>query len=400
MNKAKIIFHIDMNCFFASCERAQNKDLIGKPIAVAHQDPLYRGIILSPSYEARRFGIKTTMLVRDALLLCHDLIIVEPKMHLYKEYSKRFFEYLYSITPLVEAASIDEGFLDVTENSKTEHPLALAKRIQNYLLNTYQLPCSIGIGPNKFLAKMASDMKKPLGITVLRKREIDKYLWPLPIESMYGVGKKTAPRLKAIGINTIGDLAQFKNFELLKETIGEASANSLISRANGNGSTEVVVGETDNLSVSNSHTFDNPVFDLSLVKETLKVIANTVSHRLERQGKQAQTIGLILKYPDFRQINRSQSLEIATSDAREIYDIAEEILDEVFETGDQIRLVGISATRLRNAREEVKQYSIFDNLTEIDQEEKIRKLLRSVKKNFGENSINRGYYEYKGKEHE
>lgn len=400
MNKAKIIFHIDMNCFFASCERAQNKDLIGKPIAVAHQDPLYRGIVLSPSYEARRFGIKTTMLVRDALLLCHDLIIVEPKMHLYKEYSKRFFEYLYSITPLVEAASIDEGFLDVTENSKTEHPLALAKRIQNYLLNTYQLPCSIGIGPNKFLAKMASDMKKPLGITVLRKREIDKYLWPLPIESMYGVGKKTAPRLKAIGINTIGDLAQFKNFELLKETIGEASANSLISRANGNGSTEVVVGETDNLSVSNSHTFDNPVFDLSLVKETLKVIANTVSHRLERQGKQAQTIGLILKYPDFRQINRSQSLEIATSDAREIYDIAEEILDEVFETGDQIRLVGISATRLRNAREEVKQYSIFDNLTEIDQEEKIRKLLRSVKKNFGENSINRGYYEYKGKEHE
>lgn len=400
MNKAKIIFHIDMNCFFASCERAQNKDLIGKPIAVAHQDPLYRGIVLSPSYEARRFGIKTTMLVRDALLLCHDLIIVEPKMHLYKEYSKRFFEYLYSITPLVEAASIDEGFLDVTENSKTEHPLALAKRIQNYLLNTYQLPCSIGIGPNKFLAKMASDMKKPLGITVLRKREIDKYLWPLPIESMYGVGKKTAPRLKAIGINTIGDLAQFKNFELLKETIGEASANSLISRANGKGSTEVVVGETDNLSVSNSHTFDNPVFDLSLVKETLKVIANTVSHRLERQGKQAQTIGLILKYPDFRQINRSQSLEIATSDAREIYDIAEEILDEVFETGDQIRLVGISATRLRNAREEVKQYSIFDNLTEIDQEEKIRKLLRSVKKNFGENSINRGYYEYKGKEHE
>ena len=114
MNKAKIIFHIDMNCFFASCERAQNKDLIGKPIAVAHQDPLYRGIVLSPSYEARRFGIKTTMLVRDALLLCHDLIIVEPKMHLYKEYSKRFFEYLYRLHRL-EAASIDEGFLDVTE---------------------------------------------------------------------------------------------------------------------------------------------------------------------------------------------------------------------------------------------------------------------------------------------
>ncbi|HHX80673.1 MAG TPA: DNA polymerase IV [Acholeplasmataceae bacterium] len=397
MNKAKIIFHIDMNCFFASCERAENKDLIGKPIAVAHQDPLYRGIILSPSYEARKYGIKTTMLVRDALLLCHDLIIIEPKMHLYKEYSKRFFEYLYSITPQIEVASIDEGYLDVSENSKTEHPLELAKRIQDYLLDKYNLPCSIGIGPNKFLAKMGSNLKKPLGITVLRKREIDIYLWPLPIESMYGVGKKTAPKLRAIGINTIGDLAQFKNFELLKETVGEAAANSLISRANGNGSTELMVGETDNLSVSNAHTFDNPVFDLTLVKETLKVIANTVSHRLERQGKQAQTIGLILKYPDLRQINRSQSLEIASSNPGEIYDIAEEILEDVFEPGDQIRLVGISATRLRNAREEVKQFSIFDNISEIDREEQIRKLLRSVKKNFGENSIKRGYYEYKGK---
>lgn len=398
MNSPKIIFHIDMNCFFASVERAENKELVGKPIAVAHQDPLYRGMILSPSYEARKYGVRTTMLVRDALLLCHDLIIVEPKMRLYQEYSRRFMEYLESVSPVIEQASIDEAYLDVTENSKTEHPLELAKRIQDHLLTELGLPCSIGIGPNKFLAKMASNMKKPLGITVLRKREVDKYLWPLPIEEMYGIGKKTAPKLREIGVNTIGDLLKV-DFSKLKEVVGEAYANALISRAQGNGSTEIVVGESDFQSVSNAHTFDNPVFDLSLLKETLKVIANTVSHRLEQQDKEAQTVGLIIKYPNFRQVTRSKALAKPTAEAHRIYDVAEEILEEMFHPGDQIRLIGISATRLIKPKAEMKQITIFDNLSEIEKEEAIKKLLKNLKANFGETSINRGYY-YRGKDNE
>jgi len=398
MNSPKIIFHIDMNCFFASVERAENKELVGKPIAVAHQDPLYRGMILSPSYEARKYGVRTTMLVRDALLLCHDLIIVEPKMRLYQEYSRRFMEYLESVSPVIEQASIDEAYLDVTENSKTEHPLELAKRIQDHLLTELDLPCSIGIGPNKFLAKMASNMKKPLGITVLRKREVDKYLWPLPIEEMYGIGKKTAPKLREIGVNTIGDLLKV-DFSKLKEVVGQAYANALISRAQGNGSTEIVVGESDFQSVSNAHTFDNPVFDLSLLKETLKVIANTVSHRLEQQDKEAQTVGLIIKYPNFRQVTRSKALAKPTAEAHRIYDVAEEILEEMFHPGDQIRLIGISATRLIKPKAEMKQITIFDNLSEIEKEEAIKKLLKNLKANFGETSINRGYY-YRGKDNE
>lgn len=397
MKAPKIIFHIDMNCFFASVERAENKDLMGKPIAVAHKDPLYRGMILSPSYEARKYGIKTTMLVRDALLLCHDLIIVEPKMHLYQEYSRRFMAYFEKITPLIEQASIDEAYLDVTERSKTEHPLELAKRIQRELLEELGLPCSIGIGPNKFLAKMASNMKKPLGITVLRKREVDKYLWPLPIEEMYGIGKKTAPKLRAIGINKIGDLLRV-DFSELKTLVGEAYARALVARAQGQGSAEVVTGEAENLSVSNMHTFDNPVFDISLLKQTLKVIANTVSHRLEKQEKEAQTIGIIIKYPNFHQITRSKALASPSSEAGVIYDVAEEILEEMFEPGDQIRLIGISATRLVKMKEAARQITIFDDLSEIEKEEEIRKLLKSLKKHFGEECINRGYN--RGRENE
>lgn len=399
MNSSKIIFHIDMNCFFASCEIAQNDELSGKPVAVAHLDPLHRGIILSPNYEARKYGIKTTMITRDALLLCNELVLVEPDMQLYNEYSKLFFDYLYSITPLVEVASIDEGYLDVTELSLKVHPLELAANIQKKLLDDYKLPCSIGIAPNKFLAKMASDMKKPLGITVLRKREIDKYLWPLPISKMIGVGKKTTPKLQGIGINTIGDLANYQNISLLKETIGEVNALSLIQKANGIDNSIVDVNSySETSSISNSHTFDSDVYDPEFIKQTLKVLANSVSHRLQESEQKAQTIGIIIKYHNFKQINRSKGLDIPLNNDYEIYEKIEELFDEHFNQGDKIRLVGVFANRLVEAKEEVKQYSIFDDLSTLDKEDNIHRLLSSMIKQFGQDSIKQGYYEYKKKD--
>jgi DNA polymerase-4 len=399
MNSSKIIFHIDMNAFFASVEMALNPTLVGKPIAVAHNDPLYRGIILSPNYEARKFGIKTTMLVKDALLLCNNLVIVEPKMEKYKEYSSKFFEYLYTITDKIEIASIDEAYLDVTDKFKEIHPLELAKNIQDKLYNEYKLPSSIGIAPNKFLAKMASDLKKPLGITVLRKREIDKYLWPLSIDEMFGVGKKTKQKLESIGIKTIGDLANFQNLYLLKETLGELTADSLYKHANGNDDSHVDPNSySESQSISNSHTFTNNVFDPNYAKKTLKVIANTVSYRLKQENKKAQTIGLILKYANFKQINRSMSLDNATNNDKEIYSIVEDIFDEYFTQGDNIRLVGIFASRLIAATEDLKQYTIFDDPNVLDKEDGIQRLLKILKSEFGQDSINLGYYDYKEKE--
>ncbi len=397
MKSARIIFHIDMNCFFASCERAEDPSLEDKPIAVAPYDPLHRGIILSPSYEARKYGIKTTMLVKEALLLCNELIVVQPKMDLYKKYSNSFFNYLYSITSNIEPASIDEGYLDVTDVCSNIHPLELAKKIQEDLLKKFKLPCSIGIGPNKFLAKMASNYKKPLGITVFRKREVNIYLWPLPVSKMYGIGKKTSPKLEAVGLTTIGDLANPKNLDLLKETVGQAMALSLYQRANGIDNSTLNIEETESSSVSNAHTFDHPIFDLTLLRDTLKVIANTVSHRLQKANQVAQTIGIIIKYPDLKQINRGRGLDKPVNDASSIYFIAEDILESLFEPGDQIRLIGIFANRLLPVYEEVHQISIFDDLNELEKVEEIQKILKDVKKNFGETTINLGYYEYKRK---
>ncbi|MDD3106371.1 MAG: DNA polymerase IV [Bacilli bacterium] len=399
MKTPKIIFHIDLNCFFASCEMAEDPDIADKPVAVAHLDPLRKGIILSPNYLARKYNIKTTMLVREALLLCKDLVVVEPDMELYETYSQLFHAYLLKITNLVEMASIDEAYLDVTSVTKDIHPLALAEKMQKELLEKYKLPVSIGIAPNKFLAKMASDMKKPLGITVLRKREIDQYLWILPIEDMLGVGKKTAPKLRSIGINTIGDLANYSDIDLLKKTIGEMNTLGLRERAFGIDDSLVNPLLDDQVSsISNAHTFDHDLYDPITIKKTLKVLANSVSYRLQNGNYKAQTVGIQVKYSDFHQINRSKGLYHPVNNENDIYDVVEDIFDDVFIQGDIIRLVGVFANRLITDQTMDKQVSIFDDLSKIEKETQISKLILGVQKTFGKDAIKVGYYEREKKE--
>lgn len=397
MKTSRIIFHIDMNCFFASCEIAENEELKGKPIVVAHDDPLQRGLILSPSYEARKFGIKTTMKVKEAFKLCKDIVVVEPDMKLYSHYSKCFNNYLLTITKKVEMASIDEAYLDVSDLilNQGKNALDLANEMQQYLLNTYNLPSSIGIAPNKFLAKMASDMKKPLGITVLRKREIDKYMWPLPIGEMFGVGKKTAPKLNEIGINTIGDLANYKNIELLKKTVGENSALSLQRLANGIEDSEVnYIPNDDFSSVSNAHTFDTDVYDINTIKNTLKLLCGTISYRLDNKNYEAKTIGLKVNYSNFQFFNKSKGLDKGTSDSNLIYNIVEDLFDDYCNAFYGVRLVSVYAQRVSPIKNNNIQISIFDNMNEIEKEEEVKKIINQVKNKFGTNIIKKGYYSY------
>jgi len=404
MKTSRIILHIDMNCFFASCEIAENPELLKKPVVIAHDDPFQRSIVLTASYVARSYGIKTTMQVREAFQLCKDIIIIEPDMDLYVSYSEKFYQYLLTITKKVEMASIDEAYVDVSDYQG--NVVALADKIQNDLLKEYRLPCSIGIAPNKFLAKMASDMKKPLGITILRKRELNQYLWPLPLEQMHGVGKKTAPKLQSLGLKTIGDLANPKNLALMKQKLGNIYATSLHQRASGIDDSEVdYSGKVEVGSISNSHTFDRNIYEEKILKDTLKILVNTVANRLQKKNLKAYTIGLQLKYANFRQINRSQSLETPTNDESDIYKITEAILDENFEEGlydinnrrdsNCIRLIGVFANRIVESKEQPhQQITIFDNLTELEKKEELKKIIDGVKTKFGETTINQGYYEY------
>ncbi len=388
----RIIFHIDMNCFFASCEIANNPTLKGKPIVVAHDEPMRKSIILTASYEARKYGIKTTMLTREAIKLCPQVIIVEPKYELYTKYSKLFFDYMSKITNIVEVMSIDEGFFDVTSVCDKINPLELAKKIQNDLLNLYHLPCSIGIAPNKFLAKIASDIKKPLGITVLRKREIDKYLWPLPIEAMLGVGKKTAPRLRGIGINTIGDILKFENRtdELIK-CVGEAMTTYLLTRAKGIDNSGFETQDEDSYSsMSNSQTFEHDVNSVVIMKDMLKNLCNSVCNRLEKHNLAAKTFGIQIKYSDFQLINRSKSVNKATNNSFDVWNILEGLFDEFYDENRYVRLVGVFANRIEDKKEVIKQYNLFDDLNKIEKEHDVMKLLKNLNNTLGENTIRIG----------
>lgn len=388
-----------MNCFFASCEIAENPDLSGIPMAVGGKNNSRKGIILAASYEARKYGVKSAMRLSDALIKCPQLVVVEPNMSLYSEYSQRFFEYFLSITPLVEPGSIDEGFLDITDVCKPEEAVNLAYKIQKTLMDELRLPCSIGIGPNKFLAKMASDMKKPMGITILRKREVPEKLWPLPIEAMIGVGKKTKENLYALGIKTIGDLANYKNMDLLKQTIGEASANHLYSQAHGNGSNEVDVNQfTEVSSVSNSQTFEKDLYDTNEILMNIKVISNSVAHRLERKELKAQTITLQLKYNNFVVITRSKTLTRATHNDKEMYNILKDLFEDHYDENYGIRLIGVGASKLSPAKETVEQMNIFDDFEEIDKDQKINKIIGKINNKLGDKTLTKGIKSDKKKE--
>lgn len=194
VKKAKVIFHIDMNSFYASVEIAHNPKLKGKPVAIAGNPEERKGIIVTSSYEARAKGVRTTMPLWQARRLCPDLIVIRPDFTKYRAMSAKIFKILADIAPIIEPVSIDEGYIDVTDHPT--HPIELANEMQQRLLQELNIPCSIGIGPNKFLAKTASDFKKPLGITILRIRDLPEKLWPLPVEEMYGIGRKRQRNLK------------------------------------------------------------------------------------------------------------------------------------------------------------------------------------------------------------
>lgn len=386
----RIIFHIDMNAFFASCEMAVDESLRGKPIVVGHDDPLDRGIIVSPSYEARKYGVHAPMIVREAKKLCPTLIVIPGHYELYQKYSNLFYEYLIKITPLVEMASIDEAYIDLTELNLGPKAIDLAKKIQDDMLKMYKLPCSVGIAPNKFLAKMASDMKKPLGITILRKREIDKMLWPLPIKDMLWIGKKTAPRLESIGIKKIGDVVKPENKDKIIDLLGLNFYNSVYKRAMGEDDTPVITDYGLAQSVSAAHTFINPVYDINLVMDTLKVLVNSVCYRMQKDNQYAENCGIQLRDASYDTKNRSKSLSKATNEERDIFIHAKDVFDDYFDIAKGVRLISVFCNRLTTVLPKETQLSIFDDLDEIERKHAVDKLIREINDTFGKNSVKKG----------
>ena len=371
---AKIILHIDLNAFFVRCEELVDPSIKGKPVIIGHSGR--GGIVSTCSYEARKYGIHSGMPTFKAIKLCPNVLIIPGHYELYSKKSHEFINFVKKHSTIIEQASIDECYVDMTARLKgNPNPLKYIKNMQDSLLKETGLMCSIGVAPTKFLAKMGSDYKKPMGITVIHRKDVAKIIYPLPIESFFGIGKKTAPQLRAMGINTIGDLAKLINEDdpTIKSEFGRFYYG-IKEWINGYGSDEIETEPWDPKSIGNSTTFKYNTNNIEEIKEYVRHLSKEVSDRAKEANKVGSTVQLVLKDKDFKVINRSKKVNKPTNDFYEIFQTAVELLEA--NLGDKmIRLAGVTLQNLVDPTEVVIQMSIFDNFEEIKEQEAAKLLI-------------------------
>ncbi|CAM3797799.1 DNA polymerase IV [Mesobacillus zeae] len=353
----RVILHVDMNSFYASVEMAYDSSLKGKPLAIAGNPEERKGIIVTCSYEARKYGVKTTMPLWEARKLCPELIIKRPNFDRYRAASAAMFDILREYSILVEPVSIDEGYVDITECGELGSPAEIAGSMQKQVLYQLDLPCSIGIAPNKFLAKMASDMKKPMGITILRKRDVPTVLWPLPVEEMHGVGAKTAEKLQTISIATIEDLAKANEIQI-KKLLG-INGLKLKERANGEDRRKVDPHSIyDFKSIGNSTTLPRDVSNQHELFTVLEKLSGQVEARMKRKQVVASSIAITIRYKDRKTITRNRKLINPAGRKEDILLEAKQLFLKNW-NGNSVRLLGITATGLVEADSAIKQLDLF-----------------------------------------
>ena len=384
-NNAKIILHVDMNAFFCSVACLLNPALRGKVFAIGRENS-YRGVISSASYEARALGIHSAMSLKEAYTLVPDLIVVSIEYSYYTYYHHQFIHILQQYSSLVEVASIDEAFIDITELSKTRHPLVIAKEIQLRILKEVGLSCSIGIAPTLFLAKMASDLKKPLGITVLRKRDVQTILYPLSVSDIFGIGKKTYPILINNNIKKISDFMNLENRNKILDLIGTTSYHNTYESILGN-STNIVDPNrrSESESISTSQTFDRIIQSQIEVLYELRKMTLELMNKLRKRKYYTKTITIILRNVDFKTITRSKSINY-TDDFDEIYDTIVDLVEEHYKD-EPLRLLGVVLSNLKEYHTLPKEYNLFTIPNVEEKQVTISKLIKEYQNKYGEKAL-------------
>lgn len=346
-NIQRKIIHVDMDAFYASVEQMDNPDLKGKPLAVGGSE--IRGVVSAASYEARKFGVRSAMSGAQAKRNCPDLIFVPPRFERYREISKKIQKIFYEYTDLVEPLSLDEAYLDVTQNKKGNPSATLiAQEIRKRIFDEVGLTASAGISANKFVAKIASDYNKPNGQKTINPEEIEDFLEALDIKKFYGIGKVTTEKMYQHGIFTGKDLKR-KTVEYLEEHFGKSGAQ-YYKIVRGIHNSEVKPNRTTK-SVAAEHTFDTNLTSEIFMAERLERIATELERRLQKHKISGKTITLKIKYSDFTQQTRSKTLPYFVSDKGIIFETVKELLYQE-RMKDSVRLLGIS---LANLNTEIKK---------------------------------------------
>ncbi|MBD3422645.1 MAG: DNA polymerase IV [Chitinivibrionales bacterium] len=381
----RIILHADMDAFFASIEQRDNPELQGKPVIVGAQ-PGHRGVVSAASYEARQFGIHSAMPVSQAWVRCPQGKYVQPRMKVYTQESRFIMSIFRAFAPLVEQVSVDEAFLDISGTGKLwGSPAEAAVAIQKEIWQQRRLTSSIGIAPNKFLAKIASDFNKPNGITEVPvdREGIVAWLSKLPIERMWGIGRKSREVFYRIGVKTIGDLQRMTE-ENLHKRLGKAG-KSLYHLARGE-DFRTVGGYEGAKSISREHTFGSDTDDVELWRRVLLSLSRSVSRQARNEAVNASTIVFTWRLQDFSRHSCRMTRSAPTHLAKHIYEGALELMEKAAVVGRKLRLIGVGITNFDVGM----QQNLFDNWENESAWEASEAAMDALNKKFGRKSIFKG----------
>ncbi len=380
---AKVILHIDMDAFFAAIEELDHPDYRGKPVIVG-ADPKEgkgRGVVSTCNYEARKYGVHSAMPISQAYKRCPHAVYLFPRMKRYVAFSKKIHQIFYEFTPQVEPISIDEAFLDVTGCIRLfGEPIEIAKQIKKRIKDETGLTASVGIAPNKFVAKIASDLEKPDGLVLVSENEITKFLWPLPISKMWGVGKKTEQKLKVKGIDTIGKLAQIPQSKIVKE-MGKVGLH-FWKLANGLDDRDVEI-EHQRKSVSLENTFSEDVSDENKIEETICALSDNVSRILRKKKYQGKTVTLKIRLEDFSTFTRALSHHEFIDSSKMICQTCLKLYHDFDRQGKKVRLLGVAVSNL-NIKHGA-QLGFFDKIEK--ENDQLDRLIDTVQNKFGAGMI-------------
>jgi DNA polymerase-4 len=382
---ARTIFHVDMDAFFVSVEELFNPELKGKPVVVGGQRD-QRGVVAAASYAARKFGVHSAMPLRTAAKLCPQAIFVEGHPDRYRTYSEKVHDVLTSFSPLVEMASVDEAYLDMSGTQRLHGPpLRAAHTLHQKMKSETRLNCSIGIGISRLIAKVSSAQAKPNGVLWIVPGQEANFLAPLDVREIPGVGKVTEKNLQSLGIHKVADLARFKD-DFLEERFGKWGL-ALAGKARGEdagGWFDTAVGaNAEAKSISHEHTYNQDTANPEQIQSTLMRLSEMVGRRLREAGLHARTIQLKLRYKDFTTITRARSLACATQLDTEIFDQIRELFFKNWRKGAEVRLLGVHASGFETANSQ-------GDLLEDGRRERWQQALRAadrMRDKFGESTV-------------
>jgi len=344
------VLHIDMDAFFSSVEEKRHPGLAGKPVVVGGEgDPTKRGVVSTASYEARKFGIHSAMPLRTAHKLCPDAIFLPVDYEEYSRVSEEVKAILSNFSPIMEDVGIDEAFLDISSIDRPSEEIA--KEIKERIREETGLTCSIGIAPNKLLAKMASDMQKPDGLTIIVEDDIRSRIWPLSVRKLWGVGPETEAYLKKMGIQTVGNLASISLDRLIEE-FGQSYGRYLYEASRGIDESPLVT-HWEPKSISRETTFQRDVDNWQVIAKTLAELTKEVVINMKEEGYQGRTITLKIRFNDFKTYTRAKTLNKHTDSEEEIRKAAFDCLGR-FQLKKKVHLIGVRISHLKKVGETIE----------------------------------------------